>query len=253
MSTPDPTVFVLLFFFVALIYSSVGLGGGSLYIAILAVAGIGQASIPTTSLTLNVIVASLALATFSRAGHLRLKLVVPLLASSMPMAYLGGRLVLPARIFFWILLASLVGVAVRIYLIGDLHSGLELNAHAKLAASLGLGALLGFAAGAVGIGGGVYLVPALIFLNLAGEREAAAAGSVFVLLNSLAGLLPRLEAGILDPAWLMPLALAVLVGGIFGSHMGAFKFKARTVQRTLGLVVLVAIALLVRREFFLGG
>lgn len=243
----DPTLFAIVFFFVALLYSSVGLGGGSSYTAILAIAGVQNAIIPTTSLTLNVIVTGLALASFSRAGYFRPKLIVPLLLASMPMAFLGGQLALPERVFQWLLLGTLVAVAARIYLVGELHSGFELAAGGRLAVCLALGAVLGFVAGAVGIGGGIYLVPVLIFLNLASEREAATAGAVFILLNSLAGLVPRLQTGLLDPLWLLPLSIAVLLGGVLGSYLGSVRFRPRTVQKTLGVVVLLAIAVLLRR------
>ncbi|MCP4202389.1 MAG: sulfite exporter TauE/SafE family protein [bacterium] len=243
----DPTPFAIAFFFVALLYSSVGLGGGTSYTAILAIAGVAQAIIPTTSLALNVIVASLGLASFSRAGYFRPKLILPLLLASMPMAFLGGQLVLAARVFQWLLLATLVAVAARIYLVGDLHSNLELKAGSRLAACLALGAVLGFVAGTVGIGGGIYLIPLLISLNLASEREAATAGAVFVMLNSLAGLLPRAQTGSLEVTWLLPLSISVLLGGVIGSHLGSVRFRPRTVQKVLGVVVLLAIAVLLRR------
>lgn len=243
----DPTLFAIAFFFVALLYSSVGLGGGTSYTAILAIAGVAHAVIPTTSLTLNVIVAGLGLVSFSRAGYFRPKLILPLLLASMPMAYFGGQLALPERVFQWLLLGTLVAVAARIYLAGELHSGLDLGPGSRLAACLALGAILGFVAGAVGIGGGIYLVPLLIFLNLAGEREAATAGAVFVLLNSLVGLLPRIQTGLLDLSWLLPLSIAVLLGGVLGSYLGSVRFRPRTVQKVLGVVVLLAIAVLLRR------
>ena len=243
----EPTPFVAVFFFVALLYASVGLGGGSSYTAILAIAGIAPALIPSTSLTLNVIVAGLGLANFSRTGHFRFKLIVPLLLASIPMAYVGGRLVLPDRVFQWFLLGTLVAVAARIYLLGELHSGLRLEAGGRLALRLALGAVLGFVAGVVGIGGGIYLVPLLIFLNLASEHEAATAGTVFVLLNSVAGLVPRFQTGSLDVSWLLPLSISVLLGGLVGSRLGSAKLKPRTVQKVLGVVVVVAIAVLLRR------
>ncbi len=243
----EPIPFAALFFFVALLYASVGLGGGSSYTAILAIAGIAPAIIPSTSLTLNVIVAGLGLVNFSRTGHFRSKLILPLLFASIPMAYLGGRLALSERVFDWFLLGTLVVVAGRIYLFGELHSGFRLEARGRMAARLALGAALGFVAGVVGIGGGIYLVPVLIFLNLASEREAATAGTVFVLLNSVAGLVPRFQTGSLDASWLLPLSISVLLGGLVGSHLGAAKLKPRTVQKVLGVVVLLAIAVLLRR------
>lgn len=243
----DPTPFAVAFFFVAILYSSVGLGGGSSYTAILAIAGVARAIIPTTSLTLNVIVASLGLVSFSRAGYFRPRLILPLLLASLPMAFFGGQLVLPEKAFQWLLLGTLIAVAARIYVVGELHSGLKLEAGGRLAVCLALGAVLGFVAGTVGIGGGIYLVPLLIFLNLASEREAATAGAVFVLLNSVAGLLPRFQVWSLAASWLLPLAISVLLGGVVGSYLGSVRLRTRTVQKVLGVVVLLAIVVLARR------
>ncbi len=236
-----------LFFLVALLYSSVGLGGGSSYTALMAILGVSHGLIPATSLSLNVAVTSIGVANFGRAGHIRPEVIGPFLVASMPMAFLGGRLELSAQVFQWLLLLSLVFVAARIYLVGDLRVRLHPGRAARAALSLLLGAVLGFVAGTVGIGGGIYLVPLLILLDLASEKEAAAAGTVFVFLNSLAGLASRFQAGTLEARWILPPLAAVLAGGFIGSHLGSSRFAPRTVQRALGVVILIAIVFLARR------
>jgi uncharacterized membrane protein YfcA len=236
-----------LFFVIAFVYSSVGLGGGSSYAALMAIFGVSHVIIPTTALGLNIAVTSIGLLNFHSAGHVRPGLILPFLAGSIPMAYLGGALELPARTFEWLLLISLVLVAARIYLLGELRRRVDLEPAPRWAGSLLLGGTLGFVAGTVGIGGGIYLVPLIIYFGLGREKEAAAAGTVFVLVNSVTGLLSRLRHQSLELSWIVPLLVAVVVGGYLGSHFGSKKFSPRTVQQALGLVILIAIVLLTRR------
>lgn len=108
-------ILAILFFFIAFIYSSVGLGGGSSYTALMAIFGLNTIAIPMISLSLNLFITSFGSYNFIRNKHDNLKLIIPFLISSIPMAYLGGALELPTDVFYWILLISLVLVAVRIY------------------------------------------------------------------------------------------------------------------------------------------
>lgn len=243
----SPYVLAGAFLAVSLVYSSVGLGGGSTYTALLAIFGVSHRIIPTVSLTLNTVVTLLASVNYIRHGHARMRLIAPFVATSIPMAYVGGSLELSAQLFYVLLLITLALVAARIYLWSEPRLQLELSRAAKLAVSLGLGALLGFVAGAVGIGGGIYLVPLIIILGLGDEKEAAATGAVFILLNSVSGLGARLQQHVPEPADIAPLVAAVVLGALVGSQMGAAVFQKRTVRRLLGLVILVAIALLIHR------
>jgi hypothetical protein len=110
-----------------------------------------------------------------------------------------------------------------------------------------LGAVLGFVSGTVGIGGGIYLVPMIILFGLGTEKEAAASGAVFILLNSIAGLIARFQRGAVSLELMLPLLLAVLAGGFLGSRLGAMRFKPQTIQQILGLVVILALLLLSRK------
>jgi hypothetical protein len=111
----SPYVLAALFFTVAIVYSSVGLGGGSSYTALIAITGVGYVAIPTISLTLNLFVTSVGGFNFIRKKHARIELILPFFVSSVSMAYLGESLKLPKEIFYWILLVSLIFVAARIY------------------------------------------------------------------------------------------------------------------------------------------
>ncbi|SVC32646.1 uncharacterized protein METZ01_LOCUS285500, partial [marine metagenome] len=173
--------------FVAFIYSSVGLGGGSSYTALMAIFGINYLIIPTASLSLNLIVTSIGMVNFWRNGHGRLGLIAPFLVTSIPMAYLAGSLNLPKGIFQLILLFTLILVVVRIYVLREFQFSFYLSGTKKWIFMVGLGAILGFVAGSVGIGGGIYLVPLIVMFGLGSEKEAAAAGTIFIWVNSLVG------------------------------------------------------------------
>ncbi len=237
----------ILFFLVALIYSSVGLGGGSSYTSLMAVFGINILAIPMISLTLNIFVTTVGSYNFLRNNHGSVKLILPFLITSMPAAYIGGLMTLPKAYFYIILLISLIFVALRIYIWHDTTFQLNLTNTGKLILSLFTGALLGIIAGIVGIGGGVYLVPLIIVLGLGSPKEAAACGAVFVWLNSISGLASRLQFNTIDLTHYLPLILAVLVGGFAGSFMGSFKFNSKTMEKILGSVILIAIVFLSKK------
>jgi len=236
----------ILFFFVALIYSSVGLGGGSSYTALMAIFGINYLTIPTTSLSMNLIVTFVGIIHFWKNGHGRLNLIVPFLITSIPMTFLAGSLALPEILFKILLLVTLILVAIRIYIINDLKIAIQLTSIQKWILIISLGGVLGFIAGAVGIGGGIYLVPLIIMFGLGTEKEAAAAGAMFIWVNSLVGVIARTQLGTFDLEFILPLAIAVLMGGFSGSYLGAVKFEPKTIQKVMGGVVIVAIVFLIK-------
>ena len=237
----------LLFFVVAFVYSSVGLGGASSYTALMAIFGVDVRVIPLLSLILNLFVTSAGSFNFLRHRYGNLRLILPFLLASMPMAYVGGALQLPKEGFYWVLLASLVFVAARIYLWKNTRLQLPVGRRVKIVISLFAGAVLGLVAGIVGIGGGVYLVPLIILLGLGSEKEAAACGAVFIWLNSVAGLVSRLQYNSIDLTAYLPLLAAVLAGGYLGSLLGATRLSPRRMEKILGVIILVAIVFLVRK------
>jgi uncharacterized membrane protein YfcA len=236
-----------LFFVIAFVYSSVGLGGGSSYTALMAVFGMNTLEIPMISLTLNLFATSVGSYNFIRNNHAKLKLILPFLITSIPMAYVGGALKVSKEIFYWILLASLVLVAARMYLWENTTLKINLGQVGKLIISLFIGSILGLIAGIVGIGGGIYLVPIIIILGLGTEKEAAACGAIFIWINSLSGLIARLQYNSIDLTSHIPLISAVLIGSALGSFMGSFKYSPKTMQRILGIIIIIAISLLTRK------
>lgn len=244
------SLLIFLFFIVAFAYSSVGLGGGSSYTALMAIFGINYLAIPTISLTLNIIVSSVGTFNFVRKKHARIRLILPFIISSIPMSYIGGSLTLPKDLFYGILLITLIFVAVQIYFFEDIALKLNLSNTRQIALSVIIGAILGFVAGAIGIGGGIYLVPLILVLGLGSEKEAAACGAVFVWVNSVSGLVSRLQYNPVDIAPFISIVFAVLIGGFFGSYMGSTKFSPRAMKRILGLIIILAIVFLARKTLF---
>lgn len=243
----SPLFLPLIFFLIALIYSSVGLGGGSSYTALMAISGMSVLAIPMISLTLNLIVTTVGSYNFIRNGHAKFRIIAPFLISSIPMAYIGGAIKVSPDVFYWVLLISLLFVVARIYFWQQTSLSLNLTKTGKIVVSLFAGGLLGIVAGIVGIGGGIYLVPLIIILGLGTQKQAAASGAIFIWLNSLSGLIARLQYNTIDFVEYLPLIAAVLVGGTLGSFFGAFRFSAQVIEKVLGLVIIVAIIFLIMK------
>ncbi|WP_455202948.1 TSUP family transporter [Kaarinaea lacus] len=236
-------VLTVVCFVVALIYSSIGLGGGSSYTALLVIAGTDYKVIPVVSLILNILVSSLSSYNFIHQGHARMNLILPFLLSSIPMSYFGGALEISETVFLWILWISLIVVAVRIYLFEQISLQLKTNRAQQLIISIVAGGVLGFIGGSVGIGGGIYLIPLILVLGLGNPKEAATAGALFVLINSISGLVARLQYQPVELLEYIPLIVAVVIGGVIGSYIGATKLKARTMEKLLGITIIIAIVL----------
>jgi len=227
----------------AALYTSVGHGGATVYTAILTLFGFAIAPLVTLVLVMNIVAATIAWVTFEQSGFLKWRLLLPFLVTSVPFAYLGGLLPLTGRAQAVILGLALLAGAIRLLFFARPPS---LNVHIRgtlyYAFAAALGALLGFLAGATGIGGGIFLSPILIALGWANVKEAASVASAFIVLNSLAGLAARLPRTPIEPHYVVPFVAVVVVGAVLGSFMGARRLPFRAVQVSLGLVLLIAAA-----------
>ncbi|PKL76018.1 MAG: sulfoacetate transporter, partial [Candidatus Melainabacteria bacterium HGW-Melainabacteria-1] len=210
-----------LFFGVALLYALVGFGGGSSYTALLFLFGLPYALIPTISLLCNLIVVSGGSWHFCRQGHYVPRLFWPFALSSVPMAFVGGLLPIGKELFLLLLGLSLFCAGLRLLWVETAAQGRE-TALPPVPLALLIGAVLGLLSGLVGIGGGIFLAPLLLNLGWGRPKQVAATASLFILVNSLAGLLGQWlkQGNFADilPYW--PLLLAVLLGGQFGSRLG---------------------------------
>lgn len=241
MAAPLPLVLPAIFVGAAL-YTSVGHGGATVYLAILTLANFALGPLSTTVLVLNVLAASVAFVMFRQAGHLRWPLLWPFLVTSVPAAFLGGFVPLNSRAQELILGAALLAAAIRFLAFRNPPhvEFVRRDSPAFFGAALVLGAVLGFLAGVTGIGGGIFLSPILFAAGWANLREASAIASAFIVLNSLAGLAAKVQRIPLDFGLLVPLAVVVSLGALVGAFAGARKLPPRAMQVLLGCVLLVA-------------
>ena len=240
----------LAFVVVAFLHASVGFGGALTYTAILVESGIHWQLVPPLSLACNVVVTAGGVFHFARAGHLDLRFAAPLVAVSIPAAFLGGYIELDQQRFQAILGGALLFAGALLLADKRWQFSGGTQPGAGTGVILVLGISLGALAGLTGIGGAIYLGPVLHFFRLADAKTVAASCSLFSLLNSVAGLAGQLtklggEAGVLlDVAYLV-LPLAVLVGGQIGSRAGARWLPASPIRRLTGLVItIVAVRLI---------
>jgi hypothetical protein len=233
----------MLFLIIAALYSSVGHAGASGYIAAMALFGLPAAAVKPTALVLNVLVATLGTWRFARARLVPWRMLLPLIVASVPMAYLGASLHLPAQVYQRILAVVLALSAAQLLRTAGRAVESELDQPLRpMPVWLGLllGAAIGFVAGITGTGGAIFLTPMLLFAHFATTRIASGASVVFVLANSLAGLgglgaqleqLPRAF-----PWWLG----AVAVGALIGTHVGRGALPIASLRRILAIVLLIA-------------
>jgi uncharacterized protein len=235
-----------LFLLVALVYASVGFGGGSTYTALLGLWGIDYTLIPIVSLLCNIIVVSGGVWRFQRAGLIDWRAVLPLLLVSAPLAFVGGLLPLKQWLFLLILGGALLASCIALLVQTDNWRPRKMPKPALL----GISAVIGLLAGLSGIGGGIFMAPVLHLIRWAEAQRIAAFASVYILVNSIAGAAgqlvkndPAVFGGVLESYW--PMMLAVLFGGHIGGMLGLRLFSPRILRRMTALLVgYVAVRLL---------
>ncbi|MGD8361794.1 MAG: sulfite exporter TauE/SafE family protein [Gemmatimonadota bacterium] len=240
----DPQVawaLTALFLILAVLYSSVGQGGGSGYLAAMALLGVAPENIRQTALTLNVVVAAIGLVKFARAGFFDGRLCLPFILASVPAAFLGGVLTLPAEVFKPVVAVILLWAAALLLWRPPPPMDQPVKTP-PLLASLGAGGAIGVLSGLIGIGGGIFLAPLLILMGWANPKVTAALTSAFILANSLAALVGVLSHSrafpVLLPVWMGVVAL----GGWIGADVGAKRLSPGTLQRLLaGILALVSL------------
>lgn len=222
-------------FLVALLYSSVGHGGASGYLAILSLLSFPKEGAAASALILNVLVSSLAVVAFYRAGRFHWKLTWPFILGSIPMAYVGGLIRLPSAVFSIILGTALTLAAFRLWI--DLPDKAECPPRMVVSAAVILGMAIGLVSGMIGIGGGVFLSPLILLLGWADARQAAATSSLFILVNSIAALIARWHTVPAATALWSPLVISAFVGGWFGSRIGSSRLSNLSLRRLLSFVL----------------
>ena len=235
---------LLLIFLVALMYSSVGHGGASGYLAVmLLLGGYSPAAMSTSALLLNLLVAGTAWLIFWRAGHGSWSLLWPFAVSSVPAAFVGGWCPVSAQMYRWLLAGCLLVAAARLCW-PFIQDGARYHAP-PAAAALPVGGILGLISGIVGVGGGIFLSPLMVLLRWAPVKQVAAISAAFIVVNSLSGLAGRSLAGRLAMDAVAPLVAVAFVGGVVGSRLGANHFSGTWLRRLLAVVLVVAAGKLV--------
>lgn len=227
----------------AALYSSVGHGGASAYIALMTLFGLAPAEVRPAALVLNIIVAGLGAIRYLRAGRFDWNVFWPFAIAAIPAAFLAGRVELAPSLYKPLLAAALALAALR-YLVWPQTDAAKETHRPQLWVALLAGAALGALAGLTGIGGGVYLSPVLVYAGWSDPKRATGIAALFIVVNSLAGLAGRLSSLASVPAYLPWLIVAVIIGAVAGTSLSLAKLDKRGVLRALGVVLgLAAIAL----------
>ena len=235
----------ILFLVTAVLYSSVGFGGGSTYLALLLISGVPYFIFPVIALSCNIIVVSGNCFNYIRAGNLNLKLLIPYLIGSIPLAFIGGSL--PIEKWLFEILLFLVLTIAGILLLLNFRSyddKEERYRKVPIIISILIGGILGFISGVVGIGGGIFLSPILFLIKAGRPKHIVTTASLFILINSLLGIIGQLTKNVviseIPNYWF--LLLAVLIGGQVGNFLNLKIFPTRILALiTAGLVLFVAI------------
>lgn len=232
-------VVALLMGAVALLYASVGHAGASGYLAVMALLGVAPMIMKPTALVLNIIVSLIAVVQYYRVGAFSWRIFLPLALTSIPCAYLGGYLSLPAHWYKPIVGLVLIYAVLYSFRRSYQTSSNEFKTVAPLTLGV-VGAVLGLLSGLTGVGGGIFLSPLLLRMNWAPVRVISGVAAMFILVNSVSGLLgvfshhqvlsPNL------PYWVC----AVMVGGLIGAHLGSKRLNTALIQRVLAVVLLIS-------------
>ena len=221
----------------ALLYSSVGHGGASSYLAAMALFGVAPVFMKPAALAMNIVVAGLVFYRLWRAGYFDAHLFWPFALGSIPLAFVGGTLTLPGGAYRILVAIALLVAAARLLWKTQDH---EARATPNLLVALASGAGLGLLSGLTGVGGGIFLSPLLLLLRWANMRTTAALSAAFILVNSIAALAGHATIAVVWPAQLPLLMLAALAGALIGSELAVRRLAPVTLRRVLGVVLVIA-------------
>lgn len=231
-------LFYCLLFIVAMLYSSVGHGGASGYLALMALYAFSPEVMKPTALILNLFVSLISFIQFYRGEHFKWKIFLPLAIASIPMAFIGGIITMEASMYKRILGTLLFIPVIRFLFFANIPD--EELKKSDLALSILIGSLIGFISGLIGIGGGIILSPILLLLKWTNQKQTAAISALFIFVNSLSGLAGQLTKGInFSPDMLTYVAIA-FAGGLCGAYLGALKFNQNILKNTLAVVLMLA-------------
>ena len=231
-------LFYILLFAVAFLYASVGHGGASGYLALMAIFSMAPEVMRPTALLLNLFVSLTAFIQFYRGKHFIFKIFLPIALASVPMAFIGGLITIDAGLY-----KKLLGILLLIPIIRFLFfQNIPVNELRKnnIAISVLIGGIIGFISGIIGIGGGIILSPLLLLFKWTDQKQTAAISALFIFVNSLSGLMGQWTKGIEFNTNMIAYVAVAFVGGLFGAYFGAMKFNQNVLRILLAFVLVVA-------------
>ncbi len=241
LTVQELSLLALGFFVIATLYSSVGFGGGSSYLAILTLVFTSFFAIRSTALVCNLVVVGGSTYLYFKNGHFNLKKFLPFVLMSIPFAFLGARFRLQEHIFFIILGGALIlSAAALIFQTITTKKSEEANSNYPPYVTYLLGAGIGLLSGLVGIGGGIFLAPVLNHMRWDKSIKIAALASFFILVNSVSGIGGLLTNGTFEVPWLEAsvLIVAVLIGGQLGIRISLGKLTGKGIKLITAVLVL---------------
>ena len=240
MTTNAQIVLTVLVFLASTLYASVGHAGASGDIAAMVLVGVPAAQMKPVALVLNLFVATIGTIRFYRAGYFSWSLLWPFVITSVPFAFIGGRITLPGTIYRPLIGVVLIYAAYRLIVLSKGQPEPDTSKGAPVLPAMLWGVVIGLLSGLTGVGGGIFLSPLLLLMGWAGTRQTAGVSEAFILANSLAGLAGNVAVVHKLPQMILWLIPAAILGGIIGSGLGSRRLNPVTLRRLLGMVLVVA-------------
>lgn len=231
-------LFLLILPIVSFLYSSVGHGGASGYLALMALFSFAPETMKPTALLLNLFVAGISFYYYYREGFFNKKLFLTFAIASIPLAYIGGTLEIDASIYKKILAVLLVFAILKMLnVFGQENNNIK---EVKLWQGLIIGGIIGFFSGLIGIGGGIILTPIILLLHWGNMKEAAAVSALFIWVNSASGLIGQVSSGVAIETESFVLVAIALIGGVLGGYYGSKKINNLKLRYILAFVLIIA-------------
>ncbi|WP_375605138.1 sulfite exporter TauE/SafE family protein [Flavobacterium davisii] len=242
--TVESNIFLLLITVIGFLYASVGHGGASGYLALMSLFSFSPEMMKPSALVLNILVSSVAFLFFYRSNQFRWDLFYPFAITSIPLSFIGGFFKIETHVYKIILGIILLFAAIRIISAFRRKENQAIKA-IQFKKALLIGAIVGFISGILGIGGGIILGPIILLLGWGNMKETAAVSALFILVNSISGILGFLANNGIFPTQMARVILVVFMGGTLGAFYGSTKFNNTTLKYILSFVLVIASAKLI--------